>query len=343
MRGRVGNGVVAGRAKLACAALLASCCACAGAPAGAWGLAAPIGVTYYVSPAGSDSNSGQSAAAPWRTVGKVNAAALRAGDSVLFQGGATFADSDLEPGHSGAAEAPIVYGSYGAGAATLSQGVWLCGVSWISLQNLAIVGASQGILGSAGCSGVSHLTIDGVTIRNVGIAINSANYADTDWTIQSSTVDQTGDSGLILLGDRMTVSGDTITNTGTDASILYGKHGIYLKASNSLVTGNTIRGFLDDGVSARYRDSVVERNTIADGAIGIAWFQNDPTAGASSWSDNVISGTTAAGIYVSASDSAGATRESFVIAGNRLSKRSGRYFDLRPTSGTYVVADNTFQ
>jgi hypothetical protein len=47
--------------------------------------------TYYVSPAGDDTNTGASAAAPFKTIAKVNTLDLNAGDSVLFQGGATFA------------------------------------------------------------------------------------------------------------------------------------------------------------------------------------------------------------------------------------------------------------
>ena len=46
--------------------------------------------TYYVSPTGSDSNSGLSSSTPWQTVTKVNNTVLHPGDTVLFQGGQTF-------------------------------------------------------------------------------------------------------------------------------------------------------------------------------------------------------------------------------------------------------------
>jgi hypothetical protein len=247
------------------------------------------------------------------------------------------------PGVSGAAGAPIVYGSYGTGKASLPQGIWFMGVNWLVFQDLAISGPSQGVCASANGSGASHVTVQNMAISNVGIAINSANYADTDWTVQSNTVDQTRDSGMILLGDRFSVSANTITNTGTDSSISYGKHGIYLKAANSTVTNNTIRDFSEDGVSVRYRNSTVENNTIANGAIGIAWFQYDPVAGTSHWRNNTISGTTAADIYVSDSDTAGNTRESFVITDNSLAKTAGQYTNLKPTTGTYTVDGNLLQ
>jgi parallel beta-helix repeat protein len=275
-------------------------------------------------------------------VGRVNRAALSAGDGVLFAGGQTFSDDTLMPGTSGAAGAPIVYGSFGAGKALLTKGIWLMSVNWLVFQDFAVNGTSQGILASANGTGASHVTVQNMAITNVGIAVNSGNFADSDWTVQGNTVDQTRDSGLILLGDRFVVSANTITNTGTDSSIPYGKHGIYLKASNSTVSGNTILNFLDDGISVRYRNTTVESNTISHGAIGVAWFQYDPVAGTSYWRNNTISNTTAADIYVSPSDTGGNTRESFVITNNTLSKISGVYTNLASTTGTYTVSGNPF-
>lgn len=46
--------------------------------------------TYYVSTNGLDTNSGTTTAKPWKTLAKVNAAALKAGDSVLFTAGQTW-------------------------------------------------------------------------------------------------------------------------------------------------------------------------------------------------------------------------------------------------------------
>jgi putative cofactor-binding repeat protein len=298
------------------------------------------GRTYFVSPSGSDSAAGTTPLTAWRTVDRVNDATLAPGDTVLFQGGATFSDATLMPDESGSSTRRISFGSYGAGRATLADGVWMYGVSRLAFEGLAVAGATQGISASAGGPGVDHVLIRDVVIRDVGIGINSANAADEDWTIADSEISDTGDSGLILLGTGFTVAGNTIVDTGQDASIPYGKHGIYLKAADARVTGNTIRNFSANGVSARYRNSVIEGNVIEDGPIGIAWFQNDSVAGTSHWRGNVIRDTTSACIYVSATDSAGATRESFVIAGNLLSPAAGAHTDLRPTSGTYTVQGN---
>ncbi|MDQ3933771.1 MAG: right-handed parallel beta-helix repeat-containing protein [Actinomycetota bacterium] len=299
------------------------------------------GKMYFVSPTGSDANAGTSPATAWRTVAKVNSAALNAGDAVMFKGGATFSDAQLAPSRSGTATLRITYATYGPGKASLPQGIYLRSVSGLAFENLSISGPSQGILASGSGTSVSNITIDGVAISSVGIGINSALASNSNWTIRNSTVSQTGDSGLILLGSNFSVTGNRITDTGTNTNITYGKHGIYLKVSDATVTGNTIERFHTDGVSVRYRNSRVESNTISTGSIGISWYQQDPTAGTSYWRTNTISGTTHAGMYVSPSDSAGSTKESFVITGNKFTFTSGVCMNLHPTTGTYTVNSNT--
>jgi hypothetical protein len=290
------------------------------------------GVTYYVSSTGSDSNSGTSPDQAWRTVKQANRAKLNPGDGVLFEGGATFSDDALMPERGGAQGKPVVYGSYGQGRATLPKGVWFRDKSDLVFQNLAMPGVAHGIQGHG-----DRVTIQGVELKGNGVGV----YAEgDDWTIEASAVDGSGDSGMILIGQRHTVRANLITNTGVDSSISYGKHGIYLKVVDALVSDNTIRGFSDNGVSVRYRNSRVERNTISGGPIGIAWFQYDTVPGTSSWRNNDISGTTSAGMYVSRTDEAGPTRESFVIANNRIAPAGGRHLDLPQIQGTYTVSGN---
>ena len=73
---------------------------------------------------------------------------------------------------------------------------------------------------------------------------------------------------MLLTGDSYTILGNTIDRTGQDAGLDYGKHGIYLKVSHATVTRNTITDFSSDGISARYRDSTITHNSIANGPIG---------------------------------------------------------------------------
>ena len=97
--------------------LVAACAAACGASlAGAQGrndVKPPAQTCYVDASQGSDSNDGLSPQSPWRTLEKVNAAALRPGDSVLFKRGETWR-GQLVP-RSGSDGAPVTYGAYGEG------------------------------------------------------------------------------------------------------------------------------------------------------------------------------------------------------------------------------------
>jgi len=70
--------------------------------------------TYYVSAtAGNDNNNGLSLQTPWRSLSRVNGAALQPGDKVLFKRGDEWR-GQLVP-RSGSAGVPITYGAYGVG------------------------------------------------------------------------------------------------------------------------------------------------------------------------------------------------------------------------------------
>ncbi len=297
--------------------------------------------TFYVSPSGSDSSSGTSAAHPWRTVQRVNQARLSPGDGVLFQGGRTFSDDALMPQGSGASGAPIVFGSYGSGEASITQGVWFVGADWLTFDNLSL-GPEAGLQGgNDGGRRADHIRVQRCTISlTAGNPAPGINATGDDWTIAGNTVANIGNSGMLLTGDSYTILGNTIDRTGQDAGLDYGKHGIYLKVSHATVTRNTITDFSSDGISARYRDSTITHNSIANGPIGIAFFQYDHLAGTSHWSQNQISGTTAAGIYVSAFDQAGPTIESFVITDNSIRPASGETINIEHTQGAYLVRHN---
>jgi len=80
-----------------------------------------IPATFYVdSEKGSDDAAGTAESAAWKSLEKVNAAALIPGDRVLFKRGGSWR-GQLVP-QSGANGAPIVYGAYDAGAKPILQG-----------------------------------------------------------------------------------------------------------------------------------------------------------------------------------------------------------------------------
>lgn len=102
--------------------------------------------TFYVSPNGSDLNSGTSPQQAWKTIDHVNLVTLQAGDRVLFQGGSIFSGSiTLTQSERGTASTPIVIGSYGTGNATIQanndSGIYAYDTAGIVIQDLNIVGS----------------------------------------------------------------------------------------------------------------------------------------------------------------------------------------------------------
>ncbi len=85
-------------------------------------IASPLSATtYYVSPSGSDSNSGSSPGLPWQTIIKVNSTTFSPGDIILFQAGGTWS-GQLAPRGSGTNGKPIVIDMYGKGAKPIING-----------------------------------------------------------------------------------------------------------------------------------------------------------------------------------------------------------------------------
>jgi hypothetical protein len=314
---------------------------------------APTGTIYYVSPSGSDANSGTSPATAWQTVEQVDRAHLLPGDEVLFEGGATFSDDALMPGWgenaSGVSGAPISFGSYGRGQATIAQGVWFKSDDHLAFQDLRL-GNADGYSGTGFQGDGEDITILHTTIEHVGLGINAEG---DDWTIADDTINATGDSGMLLGytagapgdpagGNNYLVSGNTITNTGLNPMDTYGTHGIYVKVTNSSIIGNTIAHFNDDGISVRYRNSTISGNRISYGKIGLAWFQYDATAGTSRWTDNTISNVTSAGIFVCGiAQDCREPLESFHISGGAITGGGVVRMNLQPTTGTYSIGQIT--
>jgi len=78
------------------------------------------GRTFFVATSGNNANDGLSQKLPWRSLDKVNSAALEPGDKVLFKRGDTWR-GQLVP-QSGKEGAPITYGAYGKGNKPLLLG-----------------------------------------------------------------------------------------------------------------------------------------------------------------------------------------------------------------------------
>lgn len=270
--------------------------------------------TYYVRPGGNDRASGRSVVAAWRTVARVNAAHLRAGDRVLFAGGAVFGDTVLDASPVGTRRARVRFGSYGRGKATLTGGIRLRSARWVTVADLAVTHAGQAVLGSVYGTGSKHVVLRGLDLDGVGIGINSANVRDSDWRIVRTHIAHTGDSGMIVLGSGFTIARDVITDTGLSPSITYAKHGIYLKGPRARIVGNTILRFSTSAISLRSHDALVAGNHIDSGPVGIGYFQESRRRGLTRVVGNSIRGISSVGIYLDGSSS-----ESFRISRNAIS------------------------
>ena len=77
--------------------------------------------SYYVDPAGSDSNSGGSPASAWRTLAKVSGWKYQPGDTVYLKRGGMWRET-LQPMSSGTATQPITFTAYGSGALPIING-----------------------------------------------------------------------------------------------------------------------------------------------------------------------------------------------------------------------------
>jgi Right handed beta helix region len=267
---------------------------------------------------------------------------LPAGSTVLFEGGQLIdagGDAFLDP------DPGVTYGSYGTGKAKLHEGVWLCSEDGVTLEGLRIDRGpgwgGNGIASSPSCGdGVTDLAIRDSEIVNVAMAIVSASSSDARWQIDGNLIENTGDSALLIKGSVVSITGNTIRDAGLNPEITYGKHSVYASGPFMRITDNTIEGFSHNGLSMRYRGSVVERNTISGGPIGIAWFQDDLDQGWATWRYNTIRNYGTVGIFVSKDSSRGGeTRECFEITYNVIDSEPLK-LDLPGLTPCSIVHDN---
>jgi hypothetical protein len=153
-------------------------------------------VTYYVSPAGSDSNPGTSMAVAWQSISRVNSADLQPGDSVLFEGGQHH-PGNLYFGNTDANNSalPVVISSFGTGAAIIDAGLGKA----ISVYNTQGLKFSNLILNGAG---MNVNSADGVTL------LTDLNVKPSNIAFDNIEISGFGKTGLTV--------GAWIGNTGFD-------------------------------------------------------------------------------------------------------------------------------
>jgi hypothetical protein len=128
--------------------------------------------SYYINNNGDDNADG-TIRHPWKSISKSKDLKLLTGDSVLLQGGQTFAGTlFINYNTTGSAEKPVVIGSYGNGAASISSsneaGLIINNSSYIQLQNIKLTGAGRKDGNTT--SGVSMSYSNNIKIDNIEVA-----------------------------------------------------------------------------------------------------------------------------------------------------------------------------
>jgi len=165
-----------------------------------------LGHTYYVSSQGDDASPGTTANAPWKTLERVEAAALGPGDRVLFRGGERFSGTLTLSGVVGTEGARVVLSSYGEGRATIDggdgSGLVLAACEHVTVRELNVVGngrQSQNDGYGVRVEGGAHNTIDSVEasgFRRAGISTGG----DESTRITNVRVHHNGFAGIAVRG-----------------------------------------------------------------------------------------------------------------------------------------------
>ncbi len=104
--------------------------------------------TYYISPNGNDTNSGNSPEDAWKTIEKVNQMDFAPGSKILFEGGKSFAGNlYFTIGDGNDASNPIKVTSYGTGKAIINagdkDGIYVYNIAGIIIDNLIFSGSGM--------------------------------------------------------------------------------------------------------------------------------------------------------------------------------------------------------
>ena len=307
--------------------------------------------TFYVSVSGSDSNAGTSPSAAWRSVARVNSAALQPGDTVLFEGGQSFTDSTLMPGGSGSSGDPVRFASYGSGRASLTNGIWVpAGRHDLVFDDLDI--SSNGILvaSAASGSGVQDITLENSALHDTPQAGVNIQPQDSHWTVSGNSFRHIGDSAIINWAPGTVISGNSFTDIGWNPQITYAKHGIYAKGADMVIDDNDFSDIPNgQAVSIRYHGARVYGNTIHDTPYAFAFFDFDTSPapqGVSEIYDNKTWNVNGYAFYYgSGTDPNGKPPSvSFVLANNTFQLAGGEAVNLAdtPSSASITLANNIF-
>jgi hypothetical protein len=227
---------------------------------------AALGRTFYVSQLGDDANSGTSPDKPWRTISMVNVAPLGPGDTVAFEGGATFDGKIyLPPSVQGTVDSPVTLTSYGDGRATIRNAgdtaLYAYNTGGLTLRNLRFVGGGSASPGGDGINiyndlpgGVKRegIRIDSIEVSDFsrdGIVIGGGNRTSgfRDVRLMNLASHDNGRNGVFIYGAEMYANSKmyvgavrSYRNTGTPGLSFSTGSGILISSVDGGLVENSI-------------------------------------------------------------------------------------------------------
>ncbi len=217
---------------------------------------------YYVdSAAGSDSHSGTSSSAPWKTLAKVNSHSFAAGDQILLKRGSTWREQ-LNVRSSGSSSKPVVFGAYGSGNAPLINASDLVG-HWSS--------AGGHIYRASISWSPSHVWYNGALL--IKVSSYGALTAAKEWFYSSGTlyvwapgsanpnghaVEADHRSRAIDINSRSYITIDGIAMKNSTSSLVAGWNAPHIRVQNCTLKNAWIGVY----VTAKSPDLIVSRCTM---------------------------------------------------------------------------------
>ena len=221
-------------------------------------VAAPLGIAYYVSPTGNDSNPGTESL-PWKTLAK--AASTATANTTVFIKQGIYRER-LVPVNSGTPAGPITFTSYPGDSVTITGVGMTPPTGWWA--------------GMIGMKGLKYIKISGIRLINsvnIGIDVENSSHI----TIEKNYVDSTYSSGMkVYASDNMVIDANEVVRgcIGSDLEecISIAKTNLVEIRNNRVHDGRSI------GIDVKYGSSnaIVTKNEVYNqtGGIGIyieAW------------------------------------------------------------------------
>jgi len=208
------------------------------------------GTCYYVSPTGSDANSGTSTSSPWQTIAKVQSfqGSLKPGSSVLFESGGVWSEELDITDMNGSSGSPITIGSYGSGALPVIDGGQTASTNGRNYCIDAVSGTFKWI------------TVNGIECRNAykqGITFQAYGGPGTDGVgivVQNSYIHNTGAKACTTCGttpasdpggylnqlDAQQTTGVQFLNNTVDHCGGHNCMQVHYDIGNAVVSGNIV-------------------------------------------------------------------------------------------------------